>query len=260
MGLALALRKDEQPAQFATLPSGYRRNAALASLPPQALTLVERHLREATWSAGRSLWTAGEPCERVYFPLTGIIKVEQPVAGHAGVAVALVGRDAACGAIGDLDPGQRSATGGVMLTEGSVAHVSAAAFAALARTHAAIAGLERTAGRWLLTQARSIAACCCAHTLPHRIAGLLLQMADRAGDAELRLTQEEIAYAIGARRITVTIIMQHLGADLGAISYRRGKVRIRERDHLQLKACGCYASLAPECWPFATPLHPTEAK
>ncbi len=59
---------------------------------------------------------------------------------------------------------------------------------------------------------------------------------------------ETIAQALGIRRTTVTLIAQGLQME-GMISYRRGKIRIRNREGLRTAACDCCAALGRANWP-----------
>jgi hypothetical protein len=56
---------------------------------------------------------------------------------------------------------------------------------------------------------------------------------------ELHLTQEQIAHHLGARRAGVTCVAAAL-RDKDIISYRRGSIRILDRQALEASACECY--------------------
>jgi hypothetical protein len=64
----------------------------------------------------------------------------------------------------------------------------------------------------------------------------------------ISVTQEAIAHALGIRRTTVAVIAQQFQAR-GAISYRRGKIEIRDRDAVHAALCGCYHTLGRARWP-----------
>ena len=59
----------------------------------------------------------------------------------------------------------------------------------------------------------------------------------------IHITQERIADHLGVRRAGVTVVAAHMQA-AGAISYRRGNLRIDNRETLEAMACECYATLA----------------
>jgi hypothetical protein len=62
------------------------------------------------------------------------------------------------------------------------------------------------------------------------------------------MTQEKMASLLGTRRTTVSHIASRLYR-VDAISYRRGRVTIHNRDILQSLACDCHAALGRANWP-----------
>ena len=53
------------------------------------------------------------------------------------------------------------------------------------------------------------------------------------------MTQELIASMLGGRRESVTVAAGHL-QDLGFIHYCRGRIRIIDRNGLEMYSCECY--------------------
>lgn len=86
------------------------------------------------------------------------------------------------------------------------------------------------------------AACNCLHQAPERLARWLLMASDKVQSAELALTQEFLGMMLGSRRATVSIAAGKL-QDAGTIEYRRGRVRILDREALTSAACECYAAM-----------------
>jgi Mn-dependent DtxR family transcriptional regulator len=56
------------------------------------------------------------------------------------------------------------------------------------------------------------------------------------------MTQEFLAYMLGVRRQTVTVVAGTL-QNAGLISFRRGVIVIRDRARLEEASCECYATL-----------------
>src|SRR5258707_14313795 len=100
----------------------------------------------------------------------------------------------------------------------------------------------------LLAQSQQLAACTAVHPADARFCRWLLQSAERVEGEVIPSTQETIAQALGIRRTTVTLIAQGLQME-GMISYRRGKIRIRNREGLRTAACDCCAALGRANWP-----------
>jgi CRP-like cAMP-binding protein len=94
-----------------------------------------------------------------------------------------------------------------------------------------------------VTQLYQRSACAIFHMVEQRFAVWLLLLTDRTRDAVIQITQERIADHLGVRRAGVTVVALHMQA-AGAISYRRGNLRIDNREMLEAMACECYGTLA----------------
>ncbi len=230
-----------------TYPRPHHRNAVLAALSPRAFSMLESHLRHRDFAEGSVLWDAGAPTERVFFPLSGVISVVLPVKDGSGIEVASVGREAVAGL--SYGSGQfRSVTQGTTLISGTFSYMSASALANAAKQNDEIARVAAICCDWLLTQSQQLAACNAVHPADARFCRWLLQSAERVEGEVIPSTQETIAQALGIRRTTVTLIAQGLQME-GMISYRRGKIRIRNREGLRTAACDCCAALGRANWP-----------
>jgi CRP-like cAMP-binding protein len=94
-----------------------------------------------------------------------------------------------------------------------------------------------------VTQLAQRSACAIFHLLEQRFAVWLLLLADRIEDGVIQMTQERTADHLGVRRAGVTLVAAQMQA-AGAISYRRGNLRIVNREMLETFACECYGTLA----------------
>jgi CRP-like cAMP-binding protein len=84
-----------------------------------------------------------------------------------------------------------------------------------------------------------IAGCNRLHGAEERLARWLLMVHDRMHSDTLNLTQEFLAEMLGAQRTTVTLVAGILQKS-GLIEYRRGHVKIVNRQKLEEAACDCY--------------------
>jgi len=84
-----------------------------------------------------------------------------------------------------------------------------------------------------------IAGCNRLHESDQRLARWLLMAQDRTESSTLNFTQEFLAMMLGAQRTTVTSVAGAL-QERGLIEYRRGHVRILDRQKLEAAACDCY--------------------
>lgn len=87
-----------------------------------------------------------------------------------------------------------------------------------------------------------LAACNRLHEAEERLARWLLMVEDRVGESSYSLTQEFLGDMLGARRTTVTLAAGTLQQS-GLISYRRGRIRILDREKLEEAACECYKAV-----------------
>jgi len=87
-----------------------------------------------------------------------------------------------------------------------------------------------------------IAGCNRLHGAEERLARWLLMVQDRIDSDVLDLTQEFLAVMLGAQRTTVTMVAGAM-QESGLIEYRRGHVKIVNRQNLEDAACGCYPVL-----------------
>jgi CRP-like cAMP-binding protein len=94
-----------------------------------------------------------------------------------------------------------------------------------------------------VTQLYQRSACAIFHLVEQRFAIWLLLLTDRTDEAVIQITQERIADHLGVRRAGVTVVALHMQA-AGAISYKRGNLRIDNREMLEAMACECYGTLA----------------
>jgi DNA-binding FadR family transcriptional regulator len=91
--------------------------------------------------------------------------------------------------------------------------------------------------QFFLAQVQQTAACNALHSVQERTCKWLLRMHELAG-GDLPLTQEFLAQMMGVRRTTVTEVALEL-QKAGMISYGRGRVRIKDIDLIQQRACEC---------------------
>ncbi|HEY6659813.1 MAG TPA: helix-turn-helix domain-containing protein, partial [Pyrinomonadaceae bacterium] len=94
-----------------------------------------------------------------------------------------------------------------------------------------------------ITQIAQRSACAVFHIVQQRFAVWLLLLEDRIEEDVIHITQEQIAEHLGVRRAGVTVVAGAMQA-LGAIAYRRGNLRVNNRQMIEAMACECYGTLA----------------
>ncbi len=74
------------------------------------------------------------------------------------------------------------------------------------------------------------------------IARCLLEVQDRCGGSEIRLTQNTLAQMLGVQRTTINLAAGHLET-AGIVKCGRGHMQIINREQLERHACECYRNV-----------------
>ncbi len=213
-------------------------NRLLATLPPEDIDLLVPHFRKVALERDIVLARTGDPVQRIYFPLNGLVAFIMDMPSGETVATAVIGNDGAAGLLSAIGP-TRSPVTTVVRIAGTALQISPAQFQAALRRSNAIRVVVQTLTRSLLAQFQHVAACNALHRVEARLARWLLQVHDRADGDVLPLTQETLSEMLGVRRPTVTHVVRRLRASGAIRSNRRSFLEI-ERPRLEAVACECY--------------------
>jgi CRP-like cAMP-binding protein len=224
-----------------------QRNLVLAGLSPEASSLLQQHLREHDLRDDTVLWNAGDPVDEIFFPISGMVSIRVPTKDGFGIEVATVGPEGAAG-FNEASRVSRVLTQAAIQIPGRFIGIPAKAFAAAAEQSEEIRRVAAVCNSWLLVQSQQIAACNAVHPADARLCRWLLRVSDALGVEALSATQETIANALGICRTTATLIAQQLQVQ-GTITYRRGRITLRNRPALRAAACDCYGALGRAHWP-----------
>jgi CRP-like cAMP-binding protein len=213
-------------------------NLLLAALPQPDLQLLVRHFRMVQLERDAVLLRSGDPVDRIYFPLSGLIAFIMDMPNGQTVATAIVGNEGAVGVLSTLGP-VRSPMTAVVRVAGLALQISSTRFQTMLGDSNALSGAVQTHARALMAQFQHVAACNALHSVEARLARWLLHVHDRVEGDVLPLTQETLAEFLGVRRTTVTQVISRL-REQGAIrANRRGWIEI-DRPRLEAAACECY--------------------
>lgn len=212
-------------------------NKIMDALPASARRLCHKSLVEMP--AGKLLMRQGQPITQVFFPTTAMCCVAVELASGDKAETATVGSDGFVGV--PLILGSRvSEASKTIQVSGRGYLLSAEELLELCRQHEnfrkALFGYSayrlHVTSRWV--------ACNAFHSIPQRLARWLLFAQDRAGKDELQLTHEALSAILATTRPRVSEAAAKLKA-AGIIAYRRGRVRILDRQRLRAASCECYA-------------------
>ena len=220
-------------------------NLVLDALSPLGRERVFEQGHEVTIRGGERLFEANETMIHVYFPFSGVVSLMARMRQGSRVEAASVGREGMIGLpvlLNGRFPGNIEA---VTRISGRALRLDAESFDLLVKTDDRMHELLHRSTQALLNQVMNAAACTMLHPFSDRLARWLLHTHDRIGGDEMPLTHDVLASMMGARRATVTA---HIGAlkDSGAITYRRGRVQILDRDALEGVSCECYPNVRDE--------------
>lgn len=223
------------------MPSG---NWLLARLPKEDRRHIERRLEQVPLSTQEVLYAADSVIRRVYFPIRGLISIIAEFENGRVFEVATVGPEGMLGISLFLDDhsARHLAVGQIA---GECLVMNAAAFADSVAESAAFRDLLTRYSNAYMSLLAHTAACNGAHRTAHRLARWLLTCHDAARSDSFSITQEYLANTLGVQRPAVSLVAERLKQD-GAISYRRGRMRVLDRGRLQDHACECYGKIIEE--------------
>lgn len=199
-------------------------------------------LQPVSLSAGERLSEAGETMRFIYFPESSVLSCRAEMRDGKSTEVGMIGFEGMAGItaiVGSL-PSVHSLN---VPFGGSALRVSTDDFTReIMRGDGVKQSLLAYAGEYV-TQISQRYACAVFHTVEQRFAVWLLLLMDRIKDDVIQITQERIAEHLGVRRAGVTVVAASM-QDAGAISYKRGNLRINDRQMIEAIACECYGTLA----------------
>src|SRR5215472_1126890 len=222
------------PATASSGPS----NLLLAMLDATSLSLLEPHLRDITLKQYDILQDADAPIQYVYFPVTAMISLLAILETGEAIEIAAIGREGAVGTKFGAQP-QLSFARAVVQLAGTALRIDISQFHQAATRSSAIADLAMSANDVLVANLQQSAACNAIHGLEARLARWLLHARDRHDSDTLPLTQEFLSEMLGVRRTTVTLAARML-QNAGVIRYRRGHIKVLDREGLEAVSCECY--------------------
>ncbi len=184
------------------------------------------------------LYAVGESPRHVTFVTAGIASVVTEMSTGEAVEVGLVGCEGLGESLQLMGPA-KAQTRCFMQAEGTGLRMSFRAFQQEFLPDAEVRRRVMEHVQFEALTTGQLAACNRLHETEERLARWLMMVSSRLVGDEIELTQEFLAEMLGTRRSTVTISAGALQRS-GFIEYRRGKIRILDRDKLADAACECY--------------------
>jgi CRP-like cAMP-binding protein len=217
-------------------------NKILTGLPDAEFARLMPLLEPVALSAGERLSEAGETARFIYFPENSVISCHADMQDGKSAEVGMVGFEGVAGITVLL--GSRPAAHSLNVSVAGSALRMRKDYFEREILHGD--GLKQSLLAYVgeyVTQIAQRAACAILHRMEQRLAVWLLLVADRLDADVIEITHERIAGHMGVRRAGVTEVVGEMQA-AGAISYRRGSLRLTDRQMLEAMSCECYGALA----------------
>ena len=225
-------------------PNSPVENRLLAALPPEDYERLLPQLQQVTFSLGEVVYEFGGHLDYVYFPTDSIISLLYTMENGTSAEMGLTGNDGVVG-IALFMGGGTMPNRAVVQSGGTAIRMKAKLLQDEFARGGKFQQLMLRYTQALITQISQTAVCNRLHSVEQQLCRWLLLSHDRVKADELIMTQELIADMLGVRREGVTVAAGQL-QDVGAISYVRGHIRIRDRKKLEQTVCECYRVVKDE--------------
>lgn len=223
-----------------------KENHLIASLPPRAYQKLAPYFQPVFLKQGERLHTLGERLQEVYFPIDCLISITIIMSDGVVVDTGLVGYREMLGINACLGIRETPQTDCVVQISGRAIKINAQILHEAFNCDQELRNVLLRYMQAFIIQVSQIAACNGIHNLEQRLVRRLLEVQDRVGSDNLRLTHEVIANMLGVRRSGVTQAAQHL-QDKGLIRYSRGHICILNQTGLEACSCECFRTIKDEC-------------
>lgn len=228
------------------VPLPLAENNLLANLflNPDTKNLLLPHLKTVAFEHNQVLYEQGDSIEHVYFPVDSVVSSLAIMEDGTTMETSMVGREGLVGISAILGRGISRQWLWVSISGGALQLEARYLDRVFVHNEDALKLLLQFY-RSTITQVSQRCVCNTRHTVLERLCCWLLMVHDRAGDGNLRLTQEMIASRLGARRAGITVAAGVLQS-MRAIEYRRGQLHITDREVLERVVCECYSIMRNE--------------
>jgi len=211
-------------------------NALLDCLPEDEFQQIEGGLRRFLLTAGQVLSTQGERVEHVYFPASGLISCRANGSQGETIEIYAVGPEGVAEPAAILT-GISAVTSEVQIS-GEAYRITIEQLCAAIRNTSELPQALLKYAYSLAVRMVQATKCAMFHSVKQRIV-LWLLLAQRSHGQVIPCTHQAIADALGARRASVTVVLNQLG-EKGIIERRRGLITILKHGELEAMSCDCY--------------------
>lgn len=216
-------------------------NQLLDRLPDDESERLLAGAKIVSLTRGQVVFEHDGPLRHVYFPIQSVCGIILPAGEGKQVEAATVGREGMIGLpafLGvDFHPFKA-----LVLYSGDAFQTPAGSLLETAKQDSALDRILRRYTLYRLRSSKQTGVCNSIHSVEERICRWLLTMQDRIQNQEFPLTHEFLSELLGVRRQTVSMVAGALH-QASLITYRRGVLRIENREGLRGSACECYEAM-----------------
>jgi CRP-like cAMP-binding protein len=234
----------DAPAAPVPDPSNPRQNHLLDALPEDVYERLRPHLELRELKLGAVLYEPGERLRHVYFPVTAIISLLYVMENGASAEIAIVGNEGILG-VSLFMGGESTPSRAVVQSAGNALCLEAERVEEEFARFGPFLHLMLRYTQALITQMAQTAVCNRHHSVDKQLCRWLLLSLDRLPSNDLSMTQVLIANMLGVRREGVTEAAGRL-LRAGLIRYRRGRIKVLDRQGLEARTCECYKVVKDE--------------
>lgn len=213
-------------------------NQLLRALRPEAYARLVPKLRSETLSARDVIYRPNQPIEHVYFPVTAVICLMAVMENGDTLETSTVGREGASWVSASIGaPSMPCET--IVAIGGEALSLAIGDLDEEMRRNEQFRDLITQYSHALLIHSLKMTGCTGLHSLSQRCARWMLTTLDRVSEDRFSVTHEFLAMLLGARRPSVTLVLDEFKAQ-GLIHIERGRVLVADRKGLERASCECY--------------------
>lgn len=213
-------------------------NGILAALLATEYARLLPKLERVVLTRGQIVYRADQKIEEVYFPEEAVVAMVDTTADRRTTEVGIIGREGIVG-INIFLGGVVTPDKAIVQLPGGAMRMKSKDLRKILRFGSPLQQLLLNYTRTLLSVISQSVACSQHHNIEQRLARWLLTMSDYADSRDFVMVHEAIAAMLGVRRVGITGAARKLQA-AALISYRRGRIRVLDKQGLEDAACECY--------------------
>lgn len=220
-------------------------NKILATLPAESYKRLSPYFEEIKLPLGKHVYESQVPVKYTYFPVSGIVSLLLLLEDGGTGEIAVIGDEGIIGISGLL--GGHASSSIQAVVQSPVTAIRLPLQLALSEFQSNKDFQYRILRyiQALFSQIAQTALCNRHHSLEQQLARWLLLSMDRLKGSEIIMTQVMIASMLGVRREGVNSAARKL-QQKGIITYKRGQIKVIDREQLIETACECYTTINNE--------------